>query len=83
MSGPDSKRARHSTDSPRSSGFTTAVVEEGVSPVVATELDRRLSIIEEDELQDTTAHAWSVRQLAGYVGVTVGLCLLGILLVIL
>lgn len=53
----------------------------GHSPEIAAELHRRLLIIENDENSEDSRRPLSGLELAGYVGLTVVLCIIGLVMI--
>lgn len=51
--------------------FEASMVDTGTVPVVAAELERRIEIIETEEINDPSRLPFSGREIAAYVGVTV------------
>lgn len=69
------------TDQARTTWFEREMIDAGKDPAVAVELERRIAVIERDELHDASRQAFSVRELSVYVAVTVVAVLVGILVV--
>ncbi|MGZ0712638.1 hypothetical protein ACWPKO_30300 (plasmid) [Coraliomargarita sp. W4R53] len=61
--------------------FEDSMVNTGTVPVVASELERRIEIIETQEMNDPSRLPFSGREIAAYVGVTVLAVLIGALVV--
>lgn len=67
----------------RNGGFELTMVDTGTQPVVAAELERRVEIIEREELDDASRQPFSAPEIAVYVGVSVLAVVTGIMMVIL
>ena len=65
------------------SAFERELIAAGKEPAVAAELERRIQIIERDELHDESRRPFSARELTVYVAVTVVAVVIGAVLVIL
>lgn len=61
--------------------FTSSMVKAGTELVVATELERRIEIIEHEEMGDPSRMLLSGREIAVYIGVTVLAVVIGALVV--
>ncbi|WP_347754768.1 hypothetical protein [Agrococcus sp. ProA11] len=71
------------TDEANASSFEREMIAAGQEPAVATELERRIRVVERDERDDDSRLPLTVRELALYVSVTVAAVAVGILVVIL
>lgn len=70
-------------DEARSSSFEREMIAAGKDPAVAAELERRIALVERDELHDASRQPFSARELVVYVAVTVAAVVVGAVLVIL
>ena len=61
--------------------FEDSMVQTGTVPIVASELERRIEIIERDEMNDPSRLPLSGREIAAYVGVTVLAVIVGAVVV--
>jgi hypothetical protein len=61
--------------------FESSMIEAGTQPEVAAELERRIEIIERDEMDDPSRLPLSVREVLVYVGVTVLAVVVGAVMV--
>lgn len=61
--------------------FEESMVTTGTVPVVAAELERRIEIIETQEMDDPSRLPLSGREIAAYVGVTVLAVVIGVVVV--
>lgn len=66
-----------------SSAFERAMVDRGTDLAVAREIERRINIVEGEESDDASRAPYSQREIITYVLVTVGIVVLGALVVIL
>lgn len=69
------------TDQARGAAFEREMIAAGKDPAVAAELERRIAIVERDELHDASRQPFSGRELAIYVAVSVTAVVVGILAV--
>ncbi|MGC5076607.1 hypothetical protein [Agrococcus sp. DT81.2] len=65
------------------SSFESELIAAGKDPVVAAELERRIQIIERDELHDESRQPFSAREMTVYVAVSVVAVVIGALVVVL
>lgn len=65
------------------SSFERELIAAGKDPAVAAELERRIRIVERDELADASRLPFSTRELVVYVGVSVVAVVVGALIVML
>ncbi|GEK79082.1 hypothetical protein [Agrococcus baldri] len=71
------------TDEAHASAFAREMIAAGKDPAVAAELERRIEIVERDELHGASRQPLSARELAVYVAVSVVAVAIGALVVIL
>ncbi len=71
------------TGEAQASSFEAAMIAAGKDPVVAAELERRIQIIERDELHDESRQPFSAREMTVYVAVSVVAVVIGALVVML
>jgi len=71
------------TDEAGASSFESEMIAAGKDPAVVAELERRIRIVERDELNDESRLPFAKRELAVYVGVSVVAVVVGALVVVL
>ena len=71
------------TGEAHASSFEREMIAAGKDPAVAAELERRIQAVEHEERDDASREAFSARELAVYVGVTVLAVVIGAVVVIL
>ncbi|MGM1028984.1 MAG: hypothetical protein ACQEWM_03815 [Actinomycetota bacterium] len=71
------------TDEARGPSFEREMIAAGTDPAVAAELERRIEIVEREELHDESRKPFSGRELAVYVAVSVVAVVIGALVVLL
>jgi hypothetical protein len=71
------------TDEAAASSFEREMIAAGKDPAVAAELERRIEIIERDELHEESRRPFSARELFVYVAVSVVAVVIGALVVVL
>ncbi|MDJ0333834.1 hypothetical protein QMG83_01205 [Salinibacterium sp. G-O1] len=72
---------KSAADSGISERFQSQLIESGMQPAVAAELERRIGVIEREEFDDESRRPLSGREIAVYVGVTVLAVAIGALVV--
>ncbi|WP_413317161.1 hypothetical protein AA0Z99_10630 [Agrococcus sp. 1P02AA] len=71
----------HDTDGARAAAFEREMIAAGTDPAVAAELERRIQVVERDELHDASRQPFSGRELIVYVAVSVAAVVVGIVVV--
>ncbi len=71
------------TGEAQASSFERDMIAAGKDPAVAAELERRIQIVEREELHDESRQRFSGREMAVYVAVSVVAVVIGVVMVIL
>lgn len=71
------------TGEAHASSFEREMIAAGKDPAVAAELERRIQVVEHEERDDASRQAFSGREMAVYIAVTVAAVVIGAVVVIL